>query len=448
MRFLSSVLSALLATGQLAASAATAQEPRSSVVEARYRKIAPKFFIISMFSPEADIWYENLPSSGLGDLLAVNVSAPGLSMLFPHVHCTEDLQICQVTTGESEINAATTIASVVLSGKFDLTSTYFMIAGIAGVSPAWSTLGGVALSRYAVQVALQYEFDAREMPENFTTGYFGFDTYLPNTFPGEWYGTEVFELNDDLRQLALGMASKANLSDTTTAAAYRERYAASSENFTAGTLPPSVVLCDTATSDVYYSGNLLAHSFDNTTTLWTNGTGNYCMTAQEDNATLEVMLRMAIEGLVDFSRIILMRTGSDFDRPPPGVSAYDHLLIMDQDGFEIAIENIYNAGVEILKGVLDGWNSTFEKGVAPSNYIGDVFGSLGGEPDFGSGSLTNGTGVLPDGETGDLEKRELDAPKHASTKRAAETKRRRVLQGRKAAQGLPLMKVRAPSHST
>ncbi|KAF3764758.1 hypothetical protein M406DRAFT_81119 [Cryphonectria parasitica EP155] len=398
-----------------------------------------------MFSPEADIWYENLPSSGLGDLLAVNISAPGLSMLFPHVHCTADYEICQVTTGESEINAATTVTSVVLSGKFDLTSTYFMIAGIAGVSPQWSTLGGVALSRYAVQVALQYEFDAREMPENFTTGYFGFDTYLPNTFPGEWYGSEVFELNEDLRQIAYEYASEANLTDNTIAAAYRERYAASTENYTAGASPPSVVLCDTATSDVYYSGNLLSGAFDNTTTLWTNGSGNYCMTAQEDNATLEVMVRMAIEGLVDFTRIILMRTGSDFDRPPPGVSAYDHLLIMDQNGFEIAIENIYNAGVEIVKGILDDWNCTFKNGVEPSNYIGDVFGSLGGEPDFGPGSITDGEGVLPDGETGDLEKRDADALEDIKVKRTAGMKKNRGLQAWKGTRGVPVMKVRAPT---
>lgn len=108
-------------------------------------------------------------------------------MLFPHVHYTEDLQICQVTTGESEINAAATITALVLSDKFDLTSTYFMIGGIAGVSPKWSTLGGVALSRYAVQVVLQYEFDAREMPENFTTGYVGYGTLLPDMMPKTWF---------------------------------------------------------------------------------------------------------------------------------------------------------------------------------------------------------------------------------------------------------------------
>ena len=45
-----------------------------------------------------------------------------------------------------------------------------MIAGIAGINPKVATLGSVTFARYAVQVALQYEFDAREIPSNFTTG--------------------------------------------------------------------------------------------------------------------------------------------------------------------------------------------------------------------------------------------------------------------------------------
>ncbi|KKY32479.1 putative purine nucleoside permease [Diaporthe ampelina] len=433
MRFFSTVASALLAVSQVAA--ATVKRPMANLAT-REAPIAPKFFIISMFTPEADIWYEKLPSSGLGDLLAVNISTPGLSMLFPHVHCTEDLQICQVTTGESEINAAATITAVVLSNKFDLTSTYFMVGGIAGVSPEWSTLGGVALSRYAVQVALQYEFDAREMPGNFTTGYVGYGTLQPGALPETWYGTEVFEVNEDLRQAAYRLASRANLSDNALAAEYRGRYAAAGKVQVAATRPPTVVLCDSATSDVYYSGALLSEAFDNTTTLWTNGSGKYCMTAQEDNATLEVLLRMAIEGLVDFARIIVMRTGSDFDRPPPGVTAYEHLLINDQNGFEIAVENIYYAGVEIAKGVLGEWNCTFKDGVKPSNYIGDVFGSLGGEPDFGPGSITQGLPVLPDGKTGDLQTRDVEGVAGVKRKRAADVSRSKDLRRRK---GLPLM---------
>lgn len=74
-----------------------------------------------------------------------------------------------------------------------------MIAGIGGVSPELATLGSVTLAKYAVQVALQYEFDAREIPANFSTGYVPFGTKAPGQYPKNIYGTEVFELNEALR---------------------------------------------------------------------------------------------------------------------------------------------------------------------------------------------------------------------------------------------------------
>jgi purine nucleoside permease len=230
-------------------------------------------------------------------------------MIYPHIHCVADYSICQVTTGEAEINAAATITAVVLSGKFDLRKTYFMVGGIAGVNPKYGALGSVALSKYAIQVALQYEFDAREMPENFTTGYLPYGTFLPDQYPTTLYGTEVMEVNEALRDVAYEYALKANLSTSEESASYGAKYAAKGPAYVAATRGPSVVKCDSATSDVYYSGTLLSEAFENTTTIWTNGSGLYCMSAQEDNATLEVMVRMAIEGLVDFARIIIMRTG-------------------------------------------------------------------------------------------------------------------------------------------
>lgn len=86
----------------------------------------------------------------------------------------------------------------------------------------------------------------------------------------------------------------------------------------------------------------------------------------------------------------MTRAGSNFDRPPPGVSDWEHLALAEQNGFDIAIDNIYNVGIAIVRGLLDGWECTFSRGVETDNYVGDIFGSLGGYPDFGPGSLTGG----------------------------------------------------------
>lgn len=288
-----------------------------------------------------------------------------------------------------------TIASLVRSTLFDLCSTYFLIAGIAGVNPEVATTGSVIFARFAVQVALQYEIDPRELPANFSTGYVPQGSTVPNEYPQDIYGTEVFEVNQALQQLAANYARKAQLNDSAAAVAYRAQYAAS-PLYEAGTKAPAVYECDVATSDVYYSGSLLSNTFDNYTTLLTNGTGQYCTTAQEDNATLEALLRAATDNLIDFSRIIVMRTASDFDRGYPGEDATHHLFFADQGGFEPAINNIYIAGIEVVQGILSDWDSTFAAGVKAPNYIGDIFGTLGGSPDFGPYSESGSSPVKRD----------------------------------------------------
>ena len=283
--------------------------------------ITPKFFIISMFTNEAEAWY------GIPDfnLLAHNISLPGLSPLFPDIHCDDAYDICQIVVGEGEINAATSMSALVFSGKFDLSKTYFMVAGIAGINPNVGTTADVTFARYAIQVALQYEIDAREIPENFTTGYFGQGSSDPTEYPQTIYGTEVFEVNDALRKMAVSFAQKATLNDSDAAAAYRANY----PEGTPARDAPSVRELDVITTDVFLTGALLGDSYANYTKLITNGTGVYGTSVQEDNATLEVLVRAAFAQLLDFSRVIIMRTCSDFDRPYPGESVLQNLLFED-----------------------------------------------------------------------------------------------------------------------
>ncbi|KAJ7048653.1 purine nucleoside permease [Mycena amicta] len=330
-----------------------------------------------MFTNEAAVWY-NIPEF---NILASNTTIPGLSPLFPQIHCTADGTICQLTTGEGEINAASTLAALAFSPLTNLTQTYFLVAGIAGINPKVATIGSVTFARYAVQVGLQYEIDAREIPSGFSTGYFAQGATKPGQLPGNFYGTEVFEVNEALRQRAFSAAQTAKLNDSAEAQTLRAQYATAPAYATAGGSGPKVVLCDTATSDTYWSGTLLAQAFEGTTKVFTNNNGVYCTTQQEDNATLQALLRGALSHRVDFSRIIIMRSGSDFDRPAPGVGAVASLL-GPAPGFEPSVLNLKIAGVKVVQMIVSGWANEFAKGVQATNYVGDVFGSLGGTPDF------------------------------------------------------------------
>ena len=64
----------------------------------------------------------------------------------------------------------------------------------------------------------------------------------------------------------------------------------------------------------------------NLTSVLTNGTGTYALTAQEDNAVLEVLVRAHKAKSADYGRVILFRAASNFDRAPPHQDDLTHFL--------------------------------------------------------------------------------------------------------------------------
>ena len=72
-------------------------KPLSSLEARRHKHIKPKVFLIDMFPPEGAAWY-GIPEF---NLLARNISVPGISPLYPDVHCTENGDVCQIVTGEA-----------------------------------------------------------------------------------------------------------------------------------------------------------------------------------------------------------------------------------------------------------------------------------------------------------------------------------------------------------
>ncbi|KFY89623.1 hypothetical protein V500_05583 [Pseudogymnoascus sp. VKM F-4518 (FW-2643)] len=77
-----------------------------------------------------------------------------------------------------------------------------------------------------------------------------------------------------------------------------------------------------------------------------------------------------------------MRAASNFDREPTTDEPPQLPWIMDSGGLEPAVRNLYSTGVKIIDAIVTGWTSKFELGIQPDNYIGDIFGSLGGKPNF------------------------------------------------------------------
>src|SRR5579862_5114285 len=235
-----------------------------------------KVLVINLFGLEAAPWTAALKPTR-------DIAVPGLSPDYPSVKCNADA-VCQMTTGMGHANAAASVMAVLVSGRFDLRQTYFLIAGIAGIDPAQGTLGSVAWARYLVDVGIAHEIDARELPQGWADGYFGVMTDGPNQVPKFDYRTEVFQLDESLLRQALALSHAAQLEDADDLRAYRRHYTEAAANH-----PPSVVQCDTLSGDTWWSGRRLGEHARHWTKLLTDGKGVYCTSQQEDNAVLNVL---------------------------------------------------------------------------------------------------------------------------------------------------------------
>lgn len=303
-----------------------------------------RVMIVSMFGPEGQVWLDHRQ-------LDQAIPVPGLSPDYPDVHCGPD-KVCQATLGMGHANAAASIMALTFSKQFDLTHTYWLIAGIAGINPKHGTVGSVAWARWLVDFGIQWELDAREIPKGWPSGYLGINTRSPDEKPPLDYRTEVFQLDGALQRRAYQLSKEAKLADSEAAKAARVAYPAPANQ------PPSVLMCDTLAGDTWFSGTKLGERAEAWTRILTDGKGRYCTTQQEDNAVYEALKRADAAGLVDVKRVADLRAGSDFDRPAPGGSDVDNLLdYQAQGGFVPALQNLVRAGTPLVNEIVKNWGA-------------------------------------------------------------------------------------------
>ena len=305
--------------------------------------LAPKVLIVTMFGGEAKPWLE-------GEKLANKIPAPGLPKSYPAVACSEE-GLCLVTTGMGYANAATSIAALEFGGLFDLTRSYILIAGIAGVDPAEGTLGSVHWTRFVVDGGLQNEIDPREAPADWAGGYLMIGAAAPGQKTEARYGGEVYRLDEDLLEAAFRLTRDVELVDSDAAKAYRAKYSepAASE-------APRVSICDTISSDTWWHGARLNAEMGAYARLVSDGAAEPCTTEQEDSATLTALKRGAEANLVDFRRVAVLRAASNFDREAPGQSAADSLRAKS-GGYLPSVVNAHRVAAKLAHAIVADWTT-------------------------------------------------------------------------------------------
>ena len=323
----------------------------AAVCFARPRPIAVKVVVVAMFEVGADTgdtpgelqyWVER---DHLDRIYALPAG-------YHSVRMNQDGEMA-VLTGQGTAHAAATIMALGLDPRFDLSHAYWLIAGIAGGSPDRASLGSAAWARYVVDGDLGYEIDAREMPPDWTTGYVPLRKTRPFEAPAAPLDGQVYALNSGLAEWAFNLTRDMPLADSDHLREIRSRF-----DGAAAQRPPSVMMGDEISSSTYWHGKLSDAWATEWVKYFTDGRGEFVTTAMEDTGTLQALRFLANAGRIDWPRIMVLRTVSNYDRQPMGMSAaesLEHQRIGAYSGYLPSIESAYIVGHAVVKELLGQW---------------------------------------------------------------------------------------------
>jgi len=292
----------------LAASPADAQERK---------RIAIKIVVVTMFEigedtgdrpGEFQAWVEQLP-------LPEKLPFP---QGYRDLRYNPEKGVLGIVTGIGTARAAASIMALGMDPRFDLSKAYWLVAGIAGVNPNEGSIGSAAWAEWVVDGDLGFEIDAREIPADWPTGFIPLGKALPYEEPvNADIGGPVYHLDPGLVAWAYGLTRSVKLEDTGVMQKARALYV----GYSAAQVPPAVVRGDDICGSTRHSGNLFNKHLSAWTAYWTTGKGRFVMTAMEDTGIAQSLTFLTNAGRADIRRLMVLRTGSNYQMPYPGRSA-------------------------------------------------------------------------------------------------------------------------------
>jgi purine nucleoside permease len=259
-----------------------------------------------------------------------------------------------VLTGQGTAHAAATMMAVGLDPRFDFSHAYWIVAGIAGGCPDRVSLGSAAWARWVVDGDLGYEIDAREISPEWTTGYVPLKKQQPFEQPAQPLDGQVYALNAGLTQWAFDLTRGIELEDSAKLNESRSHF-----DGAAAQRPPFVTLGDEISSSTYWHGKRMDAWASEWVPYFTGGQGQFATTAMEDTGTLQSFIYLAHAGRVDASRILVLRTVSNYDRQPQGLTAAESLAKQRVGAYAAylpALENAYKVGHAVVSELIANWS--------------------------------------------------------------------------------------------
>lgn len=277
---------------------------------------------------------------------------------FPHSHhdlfYNEDTQVLGIVTGIGTAKSASAIMALGLDSRLDLSSAYWIIAGIAGIDPEDASIGSAVWSSYLVDGDLAHEIDPREMPSNWEFGYFARNTTSPFDPIKPTPTGEIFIANESLRDWAFDQTKDIELPDSESLEETRMLYAEHPN----ARKPPFVLKGGHIAAMTFWHGEILNAWANKWVAYWTDNKTDFVTSAMEDTGTFQSLEYLDRIGRVDKNRVMILRAGSNYTMQPPGMTAAENLLRENKGfaGLEASLESLYLVGSNVVEEIVDNWD--------------------------------------------------------------------------------------------
>jgi len=262
--------------------------------------------------------------------------------------------VLSIVTGMGTSRSASAVMALGLDPRFDLTKAYWLVAGISGVDPEDASIGSAIWAEYLVDGDYAHQIDAREMPKDWSTGYFPLFSkgpYDPNRPEAQ---SEVFRLNPQLSNWAYALTKDIKLEDSEQLKTHREQY----QGYPKAQLPPLVLKGDHLAGMTFWHGKLLNDWANQWVKYWTDGKGEFVTSAMEDTGTYQSLLYLTQAGKADVNRFMVLRTASNFTMQPPGLTAAENLIRGEGESFvglAASLESAYQVGSQVVDELVKNW---------------------------------------------------------------------------------------------
>ncbi len=295
---------------------------------------------------EFQFWAERLP-------LKTRLTVPGIE---GPVRMSDDGVIGLVSGMRGRIRDS--VAALVLDPRFDFSRTYWIVAGIAGVDPQVASPGSAAWAKYVVDADPVFEIDDREIPKDWPWGIYSLRSDRPSVRgSAEGSSDMVWALNAKLADWAYRTTKDVALPDTPELAAYRATFPEA-----AAKAPPRVFIGDALATVRYWHGHKRTAWARDWVKLWTDGKGVFAMTDCEDQGALDVLAKFARQKRVDISRVMVLRTASNFSQEQVEITSAQGPGGSPGDGHGApggglaGFESAYRVGAPVVKALVAGWS--------------------------------------------------------------------------------------------